>query len=184
MINIALTIVSTLIISFVITIIVIGLLLLFVRGCYPNSAIRVQGIIVAIITVILLMYQMTLFVGAIKAKNIVKNADIESIVGNIDLSQINNSSDVERFKQNIIDEYPYFESYVNGIDYEDIVSTQNVVSGATAIKYILIGSINYFAIWRMLWIIAFTLCGGALLLLNAKNQRVSPLRSRIKSFEY
>ena len=144
--------------------VLVVLLYLLIRALYPSCKLTLLSGVVMFVLWIFLFIQSTMMVGGLYAKGYVN--DIKTVVATFmrkttDLSDsVNHSQQVDNLKQNLSEQYPILEFYLDRLDIRELTNRDMPMEIilAESIKEM----IHYYILRRILWMVAFLLIGGVL----------------------
>ena len=157
--------ISTLLWGGILSIVIIVLLYLLMRGLYFSYRFTLWNILLMLVLWILFFSPNTMMGGAMYAKGYVD--DVQELVSSVanqangTFTQLSSAEQVEQVKLAIQEEFPIVSSYVEKIDVKSIADGST--GYAVGIAQVMKKTINYYILRRILWIIGFIIGGGILL---------------------
>lgn len=146
------------------SVVLVVLLYLLIKAFYPSCKLTLLSGVVMFVLWIFLFIQSTMLVGALYAKGYVD--DMKTVVATFmekatDVSDsLNSSQQADKLKQDLSEQYPILESYLDRLDIRELTNRDMPVEIilAESIKTM----IHFYILRRVLWIVAFLLVGGTL----------------------
>lgn len=146
------------------SVVLVVLLYLLVRALYPSCKLTLLSGLVMFVLWIFVFVQSTMMVGALYAKGYVD--DLKTMVATFmekgtDVSDsLNYLQQADQLKQNLSEQYPILESYLDRLDISELLDRNMPVEIVLAegIKEM----IHFYILRRVLWMLAFLLVGGIL----------------------